>query len=152
METAKLLRARRAIRTYTGQITPEQLTTLLAAGNAAPVGMGNYGDYRLVAIQDPDLLHQLSGNYDAPTEIIVAVHQPGRMEVLSAGVIVHNMVLCAEDLGLGANYNMASLPSLPVGVLPPGFEAVFGLTVGQTTATFTPREIPADRIPTTIIK
>lgn len=148
METLDLIHARKAVRAYTGQITSAQLQTILEAGNAAPVGMGNYGDYRLVVIQDPAVLQTMQHHYNAPTVIVVAVQHPGRMEALSAGAIVHNMELAAEDLQLGANYNMACLSSIPEGVLPAGFEGIFALTVGQTTTTFTPRQTPADQIKT----
>lgn len=152
METLKLLHARQAVRQYTGQLTDEQLQTILAAGNAAPVGMGNYADYRLIVIQDPQILQQTSQIYAAPTVIVVAARQTDHMTLLSAGIIAHNLELAAEDLGLGANYNLAGLASIPHKVLPAGFTAVFSLTLGQTTQPFTPRQIPADRIKTKLIK
>jgi len=152
METLDMIHARKAVRQYTGQVTDDQLHLVLAAGNEAPVGMGNYDDYRLTAIQQPTVLQQLQNAYQAPTVIVISVKDPQPMTYLSAGAIAHSMELTAEDLGLGANYNMASLPSIPTDVLPAGFTPVFAVTLGQTSASFVPRNVPADRIKTTIIK
>ena len=147
-----MIRSRKAVRHYTGQITDEQLNKILLAANAGPVGMGEYENYRLTVIQNPDILNKMSGIYDAPTVIVVSAKDPDAMEDISAGAIVHNMELAAEDQGLGANYNMASVGSIPNDVLPTGFKGVFALTLGRTDAKFVPREIPLDRIKTNFVK
>lgn len=152
METQKMIRSRKAIREYNGQITDFQLHQILAAANASPVAMGQYDHYRLTVIQDPATLAKMSGIYEAPTVIVVSANNAGAPEEVSAGAIVHNMELAAEDQGLGANYNMGGLSSIPAGVIPTGFTPVFGLTVGQTTEKFTPREVSLDRIKTNFVK
>ncbi len=141
-----MIQSRKAIREYTGQLSDDQLQTIFDAGNAGAVGMGQFENYRIVAIQKESVLAQLNGIYGAPTVIVVAANAATTMEAVSAGIIVHNMALAAEDLGLGANYNMASLGSIPGDVLPAGFKPLIALTVGQTNETFTPRSLPADRI------
>lgn len=152
METLKMLNARKAVRQYSGQIDDDQLKQMLTAGNEGPVGMGEYKNYRLTAIQDPEILQKLNGIYEAPTVIVVSAKDPGPMEYISIGAIVHNMELAAEDLGLGANYNMASVKSIPSDALPSGFTGVFALTVGQTDQQFTSRNIAPNRIESNIVK
>lgn len=141
-----MLHARQAVRQYTGQITEAQLTQILAAGNAAPVGLGQYDNYRLTVIQDTKVLRQLTGIYDAPTVIVASATTASQLTAISAGTIAHNLELAAEDLGLGANYNMESLGSLPTGVVPSGFTPIFAVTLVQTTQTFAARQVSANRI------
>lgn len=152
MEAKDLIVSRKAVRQYSGQISDDQLQQILLAANAGPVGLGGYEKFRLTVIQDEQVLAKLNGIYGAPTVIVLSVKEPDESDVLSAGAIVHNMELAAENQGLGANYNMASLGSYPDGVLPEGFKPVFAITLGQTTEEFTPREIPLDRIKTNTVK
>lgn len=152
METLKMINARKAVRKYSGQITDEQLHQILLAGNAGPVGLGQYENYQITVIQDAKVLSKLNGIYDAPTVIVVSSNKSSGMEHISAGAIVHNMELAAEDQGLGANYNMASLNSIPQDILPAGFSPLFALTLGQTDDKFTARDVPIDRIKTNIVK
>jgi len=152
METFKMIRSRKAVRHYSGQISDDQLNEILIAANAGSVGMGEFGKYRLTVIQKPEILDKLTGIYDAPTVIVVSAEDHGVMEGASAGTIVHNMELVAEDQGLGANYNMASLGSIPKDIIPTGFSPVFALTLGQTNEKFSPRAISLDKIKTNIIK
>lgn len=152
MEVFEMIKSRKAVRHYSGQITDEQLQKILTAANAAAVGMGEFDNYRLTVIQKEDILNKLSGIYNAPTVIVVSAKDPSVMEDISAGTIVHNMELMAENQELGANYNMTSLGSIPDGVIPNGFKPIFALTLGQTTEKFVPREIPMDKIKTNIIK
>jgi len=152
METLKKINARKAVRKYSGQITDEQLHQILLAGNAGPVGLGQYENYQITVIQDAKVLSKLNGIYDAPTVIVVSSNKSSGMEHISAGAIVHNMELAAEDQGLGANYNMASLNSILQDILPAGFSPLFALTLGQTDDKFTARDVPIDRIKTNIVK
>ena len=152
METFTMIQSRKAIRKYSGQITDDQLHNILVAANAASVGLGEFEKYRLTVIQKPEVLSELTGIYEAPTVIVVSAEKQGLMEGASAGTIVHSMELAAENQGLGANYNMASLSSIPADIIPDGFKPVFALTLGQTTEKFTPREIPLDKIKTNIVK
>ncbi|WP_334330467.1 nitroreductase family protein [Companilactobacillus sp. HBUAS59699] len=152
METLNMINSRKAIREYSGQITDEQLNKILIAANAGPVGMGNYDDYRLTIIQDPQTLAKLSGIYDAPTVIVVSAKNPSRMEYISSGAIAHNIELAAEDLGVGANYNMSCVASIPTGVIPYSFSPIFAVTLGQTRTKFSERTIPLNRIKTNTVK
>lgn len=152
MEALKLLNARKAVRQYNGQLTDDQLQAILTAANEGPVGMGQYDNYRLTVIQDPQVLKQMTNIYDAPTAIVVSAKNPGPMENISVGAIVHNMELAAEDQGVGANYNMAGVSSVPKDVLPAGFTGVFALTLGQTDESFTARDVAKDRIKTNVVK
>jgi nitroreductase len=152
METLDMIKSRKAIRHYTGQISDEQLQTLILAANAGPVGMGTYTDYRLTAIQDPKILSQMNGIYDASTVLVISVQDPGKMEYVSAGAIAQNIELAAENEGIGSNFNMASIASIPSGVIPDGFDPVFAVTLGLTDQHFAPRTIPNDRIKTNIDK
>ena len=152
METREMIRSRKAVRQYSGQITDDQLQQILVAANASPVGMGEYENYRLTVIQKSEILSKMSGIYDAPTVIVVSAKHPDAMEDISAGTIVHNMEFSAEDQGLGANYNMASLGSIPDGVLPNDFKPIFALTLGQTNDKFVPREVSLEKIQTNIVK
>lgn len=152
MELMTMLHARKAVREYTGQVTPDQLQQLLHAASAAPVGRGNYDNYRLTVIQKPEILQQLPGIYDAPTVIVVSAREVRTSKYLSAGAIIHNIELAAEDMGLGANHNLYCVASLPPAIIPAGFTPLFAITLGQTTTSFTPRPIPVDRIKANIVK
>ena len=72
METIQMIASRRAIRRYTGQITTDQRQQLIQAAQAAPVGRGNYDNYKLTVIQKPEVLRRLTGIYAAPTVFIVS--------------------------------------------------------------------------------
>lgn len=152
METFEMIQSRKAIREYSGQITDEQLHNILVAANAGSAGMNYFNNYRITVIQKPEILAQLNGIYDAPTVIVVSATDTTIMEGNSAGTIVANMELEAENEGLGANYNMACLGSIPEGVLPDGFKPIFAVTLGQTTEKFTKRDIPMDKFKTNFVK
>ncbi|WP_048706463.1 nitroreductase, partial [Companilactobacillus ginsenosidimutans] len=51
METLQMISSRKAIRQYSGQISDDQLHEILLAGNAGPVGLGQYNDYHITVIQ-----------------------------------------------------------------------------------------------------
>ncbi|KRN98841.1 nitroreductase family protein [Companilactobacillus kimchiensis] len=152
METFEMIQSRKAIREYSGQITDEQLNNILIAANAGSAGMNEFENYRLTVIQKPEILSQLTGIYGAPTVIVVSSTDDNVMAGNSAGTIVHGMELEAENQGLGANYNMACLGSIPVGVVPDAFQPIFAITLGQTTEKFTHREIPLDKFKTNFVK
>ena len=79
--------------------------------------------------------------YNAPTLIVVAVRPNGdtieNAEYASAAIIIHNMVLAAEALGLGACYIWGAIRSTQDNAevqtaidLPEGYEAVGSLVLG----------------------
>lgn len=153
MELMDLLQSRRAFREYDDQpLTSEELQPILLAAETSPVGLGKYRNHRLTVIQDPKVLKQIQNIYQAPTLIVVSSPDPGQLEFIDAGIIVHNMELAAENEGLAANYNMASLASLPKTVIPAGMTPCFAITLGHTKEKLTPRDLDIKRIPINWIK
>ncbi|MFY4496231.1 nitroreductase family protein [Limosilactobacillus mucosae] len=148
MELMDLLQSRRAFREYDDQpLTSEELQPILLAAETSPVGLGKYRNHRLTVIQDPKVLKQIQNIYQAPTLIVVSSPDPGQLEFIDAGIIVHNMELAAENEGLAANYNMACLASLPKAVIPAGMTPCFAITLGHTKEKLTPRDLDIKRIP-----
>ena len=153
MELMDLLQSRRAFREYDDQpLTSEELQPILLAAETSPVGLGKYRNHRLTVIQDPKVLKQIQNIYQAPTLIVVSSPDPGQLEFIDAGIIVHNMELAAENEGLAANYNMACLASLPKAVIPAGMTPCFAITLGHTKEKLTPRDLDIKRIPVNWIK
>lgn len=153
MELMDLLQSRRAFREYDDQqLTSEELQPILLAAETSPVGLGKYRNHRLTVIQDPKVLKQIQNIYQAPTLIVVSSPDPGQLEFIDAGIIVHNMELAAENEGLAANYNMACLASLPKAVIPAGMTPCFAITLGHTKEKLTPRDLDIKRIPINWIK
>lgn len=153
MELMDLLQSRRAFREYDDQpLTSEELQPILLAAETSPVGLGKYRNHRLTVIQDPKVLKQIQNIYQAPTLIVVSSPDPGQLEFIDAGIIVHNMELAAENEGLAANYNMACLTSLPKMVIPAGMTPCFAITLGHTKEKLTPRDLDIKRIPINWIK
>lgn len=61
MDYFELLRYRRSIRKFTEeQISPNDLSAILAAANSAPVGSNLYRDIHLTVVQSRDILAELS--------------------------------------------------------------------------------------------
>lgn len=112
METMKAIARRKSTRSYKpDQITDEVLNTVLAAGCAAPVGMGKYNTLHLTVIQDKEMLKRISASaakvlnsegdilYGAPTLVLVSSNDetfPGA-EYANTGCILENMLLAATD-------------------------------------------------------
>ena len=153
MELMDLLQSRRAFREYDDQpLTSEELQPILLAAETSPVGLGKYRNHRRTVIQDPKVLKQIQNIYQAPTLIVVSSPDPGQLEFIDAGIIVHTMELAAENEGLAANYNMACLASLPKAVIPAGMTPCFAITLGHTKEKLTPRDLDIKRIPINWIK
>lgn len=138
MELMDLLQSRRAFREYDDQpLTSEELQPILLAAETSPVGLGKYRNHRLTVIQDPKVLKQIQNIYQAPTLIVVSSPDPGQLEFIDAGIIVHNM---------------ACLASLPKTVIPAGMTPCFAITLGHTKEKLTPRDLDIKRIPINWIK
>ena len=61
MEFSQVLYTRRSCRAYTAEpVSEEQLHPVLAAGNAAPVGMGAYGTVRMTVIRNQAFMAALN--------------------------------------------------------------------------------------------
>jgi nitroreductase len=147
---------RQSVRKYTEQqVAQDDIDKIVAAGCAAPVGMGAFKSMRIAVIQDPDFLERLNkagaqamGRPDsemsvfhkAPT-LIAIFHEEPRMpgiDFANAACVVENMALAAAALGLGSVYlfmpngAFASDPSLAADLgIPEGFKAVSHLAVGH---------------------
>ena len=173
MEAMELLCARKSVRTYTGEkVSEETLQTILKAGNAAPVGMKQYGSLHLTVIEDPVLLQAIDAAagamfgdpsrhplYGAPTLILVSLKasgaEAGNVDFSNAAIVAHNMSLAAVDAGVGqcliwgAIRALNDSPELVARLnLPEGFAPSCAVIVGLTEDSYTPREIPTDRIAT----
>ncbi len=117
MDTLKAIAGRSSVRAYTDeQVSAENLNTVLEAGCAAPVGMGQYDKMHITVVQDKGLLSRISATvqqmmqrpgdplYGAPTLIMISsveMPMPG-LEYTDGSWIAENMQLAAADLGLGS--------------------------------------------------
>lgn len=112
METMKAIAKRKSTRSYKqDQISDSVLNTILAAGCAAPVGMGKYDSLHLTVIQDKEVLKSISTGisnimhrdgdmlYGAPTIVLVssnATDFPG-IDNANASFVLGNMAVAATD-------------------------------------------------------
>lgn len=127
MELSQAIFSRRSCRGYTDEpVSVEQLDAVLAAGNAAPVGMGAYHTVHLTVIRNQDFRSALSEAtrefmkrdddplYGAPVLILVSAKPaiPPTIEFQNTGAIIENMMLAATDLGLGSVYLMGAIAAL----------------------------------------
>nr|WP_314461422.1 nitroreductase family protein [uncultured Clostridium sp.] len=161
METMKAIAMRKSSRSYKSeQIRDDNLTSIINAGCAAPVGSGAYGTVHLTVIQNPNLLNNISktaanifGNpdadplYGAPTFIIVSSipnKQFPNVEIANAACIIENMTLAATDIGIGSVYILGALAAFNADktlvkelALPEGFVPVSGIVLGYPTEPLT---------------
>ena len=153
MELKQAIFTRCSCRCYTDEpVSEEQLNAVLAAANAAPVGMGAYGTVHLTVIRSKEFIAALSkatcefmkreGDplYGAPVFVLVSAKpgMPPTIEFQNTGTIMENMMLTATDLGLGSVYLMgavAALKTKPELVeklnLPEGFVPVAAAALGH---------------------
>lgn len=176
MNTFDTLFSRRSVRTYTGDaLTEAELTAVLKAANAAPVGRAMYDTLHLTVVQNPALLAQIDRHgaaffgdmsrtplYHAPALIVVSTKKPApgaeNVTFSNAAIVAHNMCLAAVEMGLGqcciwgATAAMAESGEL-VGQLglPEGFVPCCSVIVGRTEEKYALREIPTARIGCNII-
>lgn len=146
METLQALLSRRSVRHFTADpISPEQITTLLRAGMAAPTS-SNCQDWRFVVLTEREVLeavtifHPFAAMlHEAPAAILVcgdegAGKNPGRYAI-DAAAATQNILLAAHAQGLGAVWlgvwpdekrvaGMVQLLGLPQGVHPIALVAV----------------------------
>ena len=171
MELNDVIFSRKSVRSYTGEAPSEaDLNKILAAGNAAPVGMGAFDSLQLTVITSADILAQIDGAcakmfgkpdmhplYGAPMLVLVSSKVPegglNNVTYSNAAIVVQNMALQATELGVGACHiwgAVAALNGAPEVVaqlqLPEGFAPCCGLALGVTDQTYEPRDIPAGRI------
>ena len=177
METRKALALRQSCRAYNGeQISESELTTILEAANAAPVGMKKYENVKLTVIQNKELLGKLDaagakffGNpdmhplYGAPTVILVSVIAPdnpqNHVSYCNAACIIENMALAATDLGLGSVYLMGTIIAMAMDQelskefgVPQGFVPASAIAIGKGAAALEERTFTLDRIETEYLR
>lgn len=177
MKTIDAITKRKSVRSYTGeQITREELSTILEAAAAAPVGLGQYDSVHLTVITNKTLLSKIDAAgakmfgkpdihplYNAPMLIVVSAKVSTDATMLNvtysnAAGIVQNMALAATDLGVGACHIWGATAALASSKelcdeldLPEGFSPCCALTLGKTDYGYPKREIPKDRIGCSII-
>lgn len=172
METLKTIFSRKSVRSYTGEkASEEELGTILKAGYAAPVGMGQYQSLHITVIEDKGILARIEEAgarlfgkpglhplYGAPTLILLSAKGNSSMDLSNASCVVENMSLAAVDLGLGTVHIWGAVAGMgkdealvsSLG-LPEGFVPVCALAVGKTEAKYEEREIP-ERIATDYLR
>lgn len=172
MNTLEAIFSRKSVRKFTGDVTAEQMDTLLKAAYAAPIGRAQYDSVHLTVIRDGELLSkidragaELFGNpaltplYCAPVFVLVSAQAPvDNVGFSNCATVVENMALAAVELGLGACHiwgatiALGRKPELVAQLkLPEGFVPCCGLILGQTEESYAQREIPAGRIRTSFL-
>lgn len=177
MNTLEAIYSRKSIRTYTGEsISEEELSAVLKAANAAPIGMGRYEDVHLTVISNRELLNKINTAgakmfgkpeanvlYGAPMLLLISAKLPeaeGMRNVAysNAAIIAQNTALAATELKIGvchiwgATIALSACPEILKELnLPAGFTPCCAVTLGKTDETYSPRQIPEDRIETNII-
>lgn len=153
MELSQAVFTRCSCRCYTDQpVSEEQLNAVLAAANAAPVGMGAYHTVHLTVIRNRNFMQALNrataefmkndrdALYNAPVLILVSAKpgMPPAIEYHNTGTIMENMLLTATDLGLGSTYLMGAIAALNTKPelkeqlnLPEGFVPIAAAAIGH---------------------
>ncbi|MCD8300597.1 MAG: nitroreductase family protein [Clostridiales bacterium] len=173
METLQTLKTRKSVRSYTGVLTDEELSAVLAAGQTSPVGMGKFDTVHMTVIRNKDLLSEidLAGGeffgdperhplYGAPCLILIstAIDNPAMSNVpcSNAAILAETLALAAIDMGLGSCLIwgcIAGLNAKPELVaklgLPEGQTATCGIVLGETAEDLAVRDIPSDKIAVT---
>lgn len=120
METLRAIHSRRSTRKFIQeQISEEFLDTILKAGSAAPVSMGDYSVLHLTVVQSPEVLKKiseavksefkLSGDpiYQVPTLVIISSRSSNELlhiEYSDVACCAENMILAATDSGVSSVY------------------------------------------------
>lgn len=156
METLKAIAKRKSVREFKAdQIPDDALDTILRAGCAAPVGLGEYKTLHLTVVQDPDVLATIKETatdcfrdpildiyYGAPTVILISTSHSSvpELDMANAGCIAENMMLAATDLGINCIYIWGTVlafraePDLAdEAELPEGFVPVASVALGYAT-------------------
>ena len=176
MDFFQTLYSRKTVRSYTGEsITEAELSEILKAAYAAPIGRRRYDTLHLTVITNPAFLaawEKQAGMemgkedahpfYGAPTVVLISSVVDGgeysTVNYSNAAIIAQNMALAACELGVGAchiwgavrtlNNCPALLEQLPI---PAGMEPVCSVALGKTEETYSLREIPV-RFETSFVK
>ena len=170
--------SRKSVRTYTGEnITEEELSTILKAANAAPVGMGQYENVHLTVITNSELLAKIDAAgakifgkpdmhplYNAPMLIMISAKMMPddtmkNVTYSNAAIIAQNMALAATEIAVGVCHIWGATMAIANDEeilkelnLPEGFVPCCAVSLGKTDYRYEKREIPFNRIETNIIK
>ena len=113
METDEAIRTRRSVREFTRDpVTDQELDRLLEAARWAPSGLNNQ-PWRFMKITDAELIEKLSmmtryrGVVAGAGALIAVFLDAGSMydrtkDLMSAGAAIQNILLEAQDMGLGS--------------------------------------------------
>ena len=166
---------RKSVRTYTGEsITDEELSIILKAADASPVGLKQYETLHLTIITNENLLNKIESItgklfnntdikrlYGAPMFILISSkNMPNMQNVMysNAAIMSHNISLAATSLNIGSCYIWGATAAISKDPeflkelnLPEDFIPCCGVILGKTNETFDEREIP-DRIAKSYIK
>ena len=163
MEFSQVLMTRASCRAYTDEaVTEAELAPVLAAAQAAPVGMAAYNTVHLTVIRSQEFFQALSEAtaafmhkegmnplYGAKTLVLVSAKpgMPPAIEFHNTGCIMENMLLAATDAGLGSVYIMGAIAALnanPALVaklgLPEGFVPTAAIALGHPAKPLAVRE------------
>ena len=176
MEFFQTLYSRKTVRSYSGDpITPEELSEILKAAYAAPIGRRRYDTLHLTVITNPAFLTEWERQvgmetgkedahpfYGAPTVVLISSvvdEDPyGNVNYSNAASIAQNMALAACDLGVGACHiwgavrTLNNCPDLLCRLpIPEGMKPVCSVALGHTDEVYTLREIP-ERFETAYLK
>ncbi|HQC55324.1 MAG TPA: nitroreductase family protein [Clostridia bacterium] len=134
-------------------VSEKDISTIMQAGMAAPVGRGLYDTLHLTLITNKDLLDEISKAadwsgarpnaplYDAPVLILVSskLGETPNIEYSNVGCVMQTMALAATSLGLGnlylwgCIYRLKSRPDIIKKFeLPEGFVPISALGVGYS--------------------
>lgn len=175
MELMNVIKNRQSCRAFTNETVSEsELKQIIQAGNAAPVGNGDYAGVQLTVIQDKNLLVKLEINahnampgipehplYGLSTVICISCKKEDNTNIAwaNASCIAENMLLAATDLGLGSIYLLA-IPAIAQFnselckelKIQDGFEPYVMVGIGKSQNGFEERELTTDRIHTEYIQ
>ena len=168
-----ILFARRSIRSYTGEMPSEaELSQILKAVYAAPVGMGRYDSLYITVVKNADYLARLEAAagaqlarenyhplYGAPVLLIFSSVFPGiptdNSSYSNCAILSQNAALAAVSLGLGACHIWGAIRALNKEPellselnLPEGFAPCCAITLGRTRETYEMRAVQDNRIMT----
>lgn len=165
MKTLDALYSRKSVRSYTGESVSEaELSEILRAAYAAPVGRARYDTLHLTVITDKDYISRWEDAcegkpfYDAPTVILVSSEMTGdpgqdNVRFSNAAIVVHNMAVAATDMGIGACHIWGAVRTLNdspelLGELsiPEGKTPCCAIIIGVTDEKYTLRKIEDKRI------
>lgn len=167
MDLTTILNSRKSIRSFTGELIPEDaLAKILSAANAAPIGLGKYESVHLTVVKSKELLSKIEENasnifnvhdrsflYNAPELVIVSTTSSDNVGYSNAAIVAHNMALQAVDCGVGACHIWGCIAALSKNSelikelqIPDGFAPVCSIALGVSEEAYSPREIPENRI------